>query len=596
MRSDVPTPCRWWHQVLTDVLADSVHSALYLNFTRSHCCNRPISPTDLTACADEKGSSSINAVTSNVSATRMTYLLKHSSVGTVFHYIRHRKFDFTRHPGKTVSTSSSTDDLPLPESPREDANDGTATSAEPKQHQTSLVDWSGPNDPSNPQNWPMSHKVLMTVLLCAYTFAVYVGSSIYSSSQDEVVQLFGVTHVEGSLGMALYVLGYGIGCLLFSPLSEIPAIGRNPPYAISGFLFVILCVPTALVNNFAGLMILRFLLGFMASPCLATAGASLADIWAMAEYPFAVALWAAVTTLGPALGPTLSSYAVKDLGWRFSSWELLIIAGPIYVLIVFFLPESSSPTILYYKAKRMREETGNESLTSEAERKQASLQVSQLLFNALVKPWEINVLDPAILFTTLYMGLCYGIYYSFFESLPLVYPVYYNFTAESTGLIFLAIVPACVVAFSIHVLYLKFRVFPRLMNGSFGDVENHLLPGMVASPLIVIGLFIFAWTARPSVHWMASAFGLGLTIFGIYFIAQSVLLYIPNIYPRYAASIFSANSLSRSAFAFAAILFARPMFQSKMGIDGGVWERLKGEKSLYCWVSVVLGSRAGGEG
>ena len=145
----------------------------------------------------------------------------------------------------------------------------------------------------------------------------------------------------------------------------------------------------------------------------------------------------------------------------------------------------------------------------------------------------------------------------------------YGFNAESTGLIFLAILPACVLAFAIHVLYLKYRVFPRLMNGTFGDLENHLLPGMFASPFIAIGLFIFAWTSKPSIHWIAPTIGLGLTIFGIYFIAQSVLLYIPNIYPRYAASIFSANSLSRSAFAFAAILFARPMFQG-IGINGGV--------------------------
>jgi DHA1 family multidrug resistance protein-like MFS transporter len=78
-----------------------------------------------------------------------------------------------------------------------------------------------------------------------------------------------------------------------------------------------------------------------------------------------------------------------------------------------------------------------------------------------------------------------------------------------------------------------------------------------------------AWTARPSVHWIAPTIGLSMSIFGTYFIAQSVLLYIPNIYPRYAASIFSANSLSRSLFAMAAILFSRPMFLG-MGIDGGV--------------------------
>jgi DHA1 family multidrug resistance protein-like MFS transporter len=58
-----------------------------------------------------------------------------------------------------------------------------------------------------------------------------------------------------------------------------------------------------------------------------------------------------------------------------------------------------------------------------------------------------------------------------------------------------------------------------------------------------------------------------MSIFGTYFIAQSIFLYIPNIYPRYAASIFAANSLARSLLAVAAILFSRPMF---IGIDGGV--------------------------
>jgi DHA1 family multidrug resistance protein-like MFS transporter len=187
----------------------------------------------------------------------MSYLFKHSSVGTLAHYIKHRKFDYTRAVAKPISASSSTDELPFP---KEEITD-PAIGAELKQHQTTLVDWNGPSDPSNPQNWPQSHKILVTVLLCVYTFAVYVGSSIYTSSQQTVMDKFDVSHVAASLGIALYVLGYGIGCLLFSPLSEVPAIGRNPPYAISGFLFIILCIPTALVDNFAGLMVLRFLLG-----------------------------------------------------------------------------------------------------------------------------------------------------------------------------------------------------------------------------------------------------------------------------------------------------------------------------------------------
>lgn len=192
-------------------------------------------------------------------------------------------------------------------------------------------------------------------------------------------------------------------------------MGRNPPYAISGFLFVILCIPTALVNSYPGLMVLRFLLGFMCSPCLATAGASFQDIWAPPQVPFAIAMWAMVATLGPAFGPTLSGYAVQRFGWRFSSWELLIISGPIYLLLICCVPETSGPTILYYRAKRLREETGNEKLVSEAEKKQSQLSASELLYDAFIKPWELNAKDPALLFTTLYLGLVYGIYYSFFE-------------------------------------------------------------------------------------------------------------------------------------------------------------------------------------
>ena len=48
------------------------------------------------------------------------------------------------------------------------------------------------------------------------------------------------------------VVGYGLGPLLFAPLSEIAAIGRNWVYVPTFFLFVILSIPTALVSNYAG--------------------------------------------------------------------------------------------------------------------------------------------------------------------------------------------------------------------------------------------------------------------------------------------------------------------------------------------------------
>lgn len=89
------------------------------------------------------------------------------------------------------------------------------------------------------------------------------------------MQRFGVGEFKAGLGLALYVLGYGIGPLVFAPMSEVPHFGRNIPYVATFAVYVILTVPTSLVDNFGGLVTLRFLLGLFGSPCLANGGASM---------------------------------------------------------------------------------------------------------------------------------------------------------------------------------------------------------------------------------------------------------------------------------------------------------------------------------
>ena len=93
-------------------------------------------------------------------------------------------------------------------------------------------------------------------------------------------------------------------------------------------IFVILIVPTALVDNFAGLIVLRFLLGFFGSPCLATGGASLQDMYSFVKIPYAMSVWAIAATLGPALGPIISGFSVTAENWRWSLWEMLWLSRP----------------------------------------------------------------------------------------------------------------------------------------------------------------------------------------------------------------------------------------------------------------------------
>jgi MFS transporter, DHA1 family, multidrug resistance protein len=145
-----------------------------------------------------------------------------------------------------------------------------------------VVDWYTADDPANPRNWSASKKGFVLAQLALYTLAAYGASSMYVSGEEGVMSEFHIGPAAAAMGLAIYVLGYGVGPLLFAPLSEIASIGRNWLYVPTFFLFVILSIPTAVVKSYAGLLVLRFLQGFFSSPCLANGGATVGD---MVYYP-----------------------------------------------------------------------------------------------------------------------------------------------------------------------------------------------------------------------------------------------------------------------------------------------------------------------
>lgn len=166
-----------------------------------------------------------------------------------------------------------------------------------------LVDWYYTDDPDNPYNWTRNKRLAINVIICLYTFVVYTTSAIYTTSEGGIMQRFGVSEIKATLGLSIYVLGYGIGPLIFSPLSEIPLIGRNPVYIATMFMFVIISIPTAFAPDYPGLMVLRFLQGFFGSPCLASGGASLGDMYSLMALPYAMMSWVAAAYCGRKRSP-----------------------------------------------------------------------------------------------------------------------------------------------------------------------------------------------------------------------------------------------------------------------------------------------------
>ena len=85
------------------------------------------------------------------------------------------------------------------------------------------------------------------------------------------------------------------------------------------------------------------------------------------------------------------------------------------------LPETSSANILLRRARRLRKFTNEHRLKAQSEIDEANTERGDIIFEALVRPWQLIIQDPAIGYTAFYIALCYAIYYSFFEGFPLVY-------------------------------------------------------------------------------------------------------------------------------------------------------------------------------
>ncbi|KAJ5614813.1 hypothetical protein N7528_008467 [Penicillium herquei] len=410
-----------------------------------------------------------------------------------------------------------------------------------------LVDWYYTDDAENPHNWSNLKRALIATIICLYTFVVYTTSAIYTSSEQGIMEQFGVSEVVVTLGLSLYVLGYGTGPLIFSPLSEIPIIGRNPVYIVTMFLFVIISIPTALVGNFPGLMVLRFLQGFFGSPCLASGGASIGDMYSFRALPYAMMAWVAAAYCGPALGPLLSGFAVPVEGWRWSLYESIWASAPVFILMLLFLPETSTPTILLRRAQRLREIYNEKRFMSQSELDQQHMKMQAIAVDALIKPMEITIKDPAVLFVQIYTAIIYGIYYSFFEVFPLVYPVDYNMNTGQTGLVFLCILVSCIIGIAVYSAYIHFWMNPRIDKYGWPVQESRLLPALPSSFGPTIGLFLFAWTARASIHWIAPT--IGITIYG--------------------ATVFIVMQCIFVALACGSVLFAHPLF-GNLGVAKGV--------------------------
>jgi hypothetical protein len=103
--------------------------------------------------------------------------------------------------------------------------------------------------------------------------------------------------------------------------------------------------------------------------------------------------------------------------------------------------------------------------------------------------------------------------------------------------------------------------YARIEEEHEGDAppEARLPPAIIGAVALPIGLFWFAWTNSPSVHWIVSIIGTAPFGFGMVLVFLGCMNYLIDAYTIYAASVLAANSVLRSIFGAVFPLFTTYM-------------------------------------
>lgn len=421
-----------------------------------------------------------------------------------------------------------------------------------------VIEWL-PNDPRNPMNWPDMKKWAITLTVAFATLAVSFVSSAYSGSTKQIIAEFNTSSEVVVLGISLFVLGFAIGPLMWAPLSEL--YGRQILFISTYAVLTVFNAGAAGANSMVTLIVLRFFAGTFGASPLTNAGGVIADMFEARQRGLGMSLFASAPFLGPVIGPIVGGFAGETIGWRWVEGIMAIFTGVVWILGALTIPETYAPVILRRRADALAKQTGKVYISVLDKRN--GRPTPKAAFNkAMVRPWALLFREPIVLLISVYMAILYGTLYMLFSAFPIVYQQTRGWSQGIGGLAFCGVA----VGMSSGVAYSawdnkRYANTERKHNGE-APAEARLPPAMVGAVSIPIGMFWFAWTNSPNIHWIVSIMAGAPFGFGVVLVFLSCMNYLIDSYTIYAASVLAANSVLRSLFGTVFPLFTSYMYQN----------------------------------
>ena len=360
----------------------------------------------------------------------------------------------------------------------------------------------------------------------------------------------------------IFLVTYAFGCELWAPWSE--ELGRKPILQLSLFLVNIWQLPAALAPNFASLMVARALGGICSAGGSVTLG-MVADMWEPDDQQYAVAYVVLSSVGGSIFGPIVGAFTERFLGYAWNFWVQLIFGGFVQVVHLILVPETRS-TVMMDNIARKRRKTGQEpNVYGPNELKTFKERFSaKEIITTWTRPFVMFFREPIVMFLSLLSGFSDALIFMFLQSFTLIYNKQYGFGIIATNMAFAPILIGYFIAyFSFFPAIEKNRRERKMYpNNERIQYESRLWWLLYTAPCLWIGLFAFAWTTLPQVHWIASMIFAAVIGIANYSIYMATIDYMISAYGPYSASATGGNGFSRDFLAGVLTLPATPFFEN----------------------------------
>lgn len=196
-----------------------------------------------------------------------------------------------------------------------------------------------PEDSKNdPLNWPAWRRDLALLSLGFYCMLGGGITPILAAGFHDVADTYHVTYAQVTLTTGLYMMGLGVGSVLFSPTAIL--YGKRPVYLASAVMFILTSVWCALAPSYAQLATARVFQGISVSPVECLPSATIAEIFFLHERAFRVGIYTLLLLGGKNLIPLISAVIIQAKGWRWVFWVVTMVAGFGLAILFLFVPET----------------------------------------------------------------------------------------------------------------------------------------------------------------------------------------------------------------------------------------------------------------